>query len=107
MSAAPRMLGRQEVPRALGVAQALGHPVEVQLNTFLRAHEVVPTRAEALHGAARVCRIHGLYQRGYLLARRGIALSEPLSSLFMPQGVKDRHIPTCFAHWESTRHCGR
>ena len=36
-----------------------------------------PTRAEALHGAARYCRINSLYEQGYQFAERGLAIAYP------------------------------
>jgi hypothetical protein len=42
-----------------------------------QASALVPARAEALHLAARACRLASLFSEGYAIARKGIALKEP------------------------------
>lgn len=74
---------------AAQLAELLNHPVDEQLATYLRAYETVPSRAEALHGAAAVCRKAGRYQLGYLLARQGISIKRPASGLFLDQSIYD------------------
>ena len=39
-----------------------------------------PTRAEALHGAARFCRRKGIYEHGYEFATRGLAIPYPVDA---------------------------
>lgn len=73
--------------RAAQLSEVLKHPVDQQIAAYLRAYDVVPARAEALHGAAAVCRTHGRYHLGYLLARQGIMLAEPENGLFLDRSV--------------------
>jgi glycosyltransferase involved in cell wall biosynthesis len=90
------------VLRAAQLSETLNHPVDEQLATYLRAYEILPTRAEALNGAAAVCRKAGRYQLGYLLARQGIAVPRPHSGLFLDQTVYDYRMLDEFqvnAYW--------
>ena len=88
--------------RAAQLAETLKRPVDEQIATYLRAYEILPTRAEALHGAAAVCRSAGRYQLGYLLARQGLAIERPESGLFIDQTVYDYRMLDEFqvcAYW--------
>lgn len=69
------------------LAGRLDKPAMEQVSLFLRAYDLVPSRAEALHGAARVCRIFKLYQLGYMLARKGLELPRPATGLFIDGSV--------------------
>lgn len=69
------------------LAGRLGTPAIEQVGLFLRAYDLVPARAEALHGAARACRLGKLYQLGYMLARRGLEIARPDTGLFIDGGV--------------------
>lgn len=88
--------------RAAQLAEKLNRPVDEQIATYLRGYDILPTRAEALHGAAAVCRAAGRYQLGYLLARQGISLARPDSGLFLDQAVYDYRMLDEFqicAYW--------
>lgn len=90
------------VLRAAQLAETLNRPVDEQIATYLRAYEILPTRAEALCGAATVCRTAGRYQLGYLLARQGIGIARPESGLFLDQVVYDYRMLDEFqinAYW--------
>ena len=65
----------------------LGHPADDVIAAFEAAHEACPTRAEALHGAARFCREKSLHERGYRLAARGRGIVPPASGLFVAEWV--------------------
>jgi hypothetical protein len=43
----------------------------------MEATVACPTRAEALHGAARFCRTKGLHERGYQFAKQGLEIPYP------------------------------
>jgi hypothetical protein len=75
--------------RAATLMEKLGRSPEDRLATLLQAYEKVPLRAEALHAAARICRIQGWYRHGYLLAAAGVELEQPVSGLFVDQAVYD------------------
>lgn len=67
--------------------ETLGKPIETVVATLLRASDVVPGRAEALHAASRACRVAGRNQLGYEIAQRGLDLAEPESGLFIEAWV--------------------
>jgi GR25 family glycosyltransferase involved in LPS biosynthesis/glycosyltransferase involved in cell wall biosynthesis len=61
---------------------SLGRPFDEVIATYMRASDLVPSRAEALHAASRHCRNHGRNAEGYEIARRGIDLTQPAGALF-------------------------
>ncbi len=90
------------VLRAAQLSETLERPVDEQLATYLRAYEILPTRAEALHGAAAVCRAAGRYHLGYLFARHGLSIERPQGGLFIDQSVYDYRMLDEFqvnAYW--------
>ena len=70
-----------EVFRSLYVAaqlkEQLAPPEQEVIDAYLEAASVKPTRAEALYGASRFCRIKGRYEEGFQLARQGLAIGRP------------------------------
>lgn len=67
----------------------LNHPGNEVLETLLAAHKACPWRAEALHGAAMLCRMQGLHHLGYMLAAPGLRLEIPESGLLIENWVYD------------------
>jgi hypothetical protein len=67
---------------AAKLQESLGRPFEQVMATYLRASETAPSRAEALHGASRYCRISARYQEGFEIAKRGAGLKEVPDALF-------------------------
>lgn len=65
------------------LAVTLGQPLDAVLAWCLRASDLVPSRAEALHWASLQCRLAGRNQAGYQLAQRGLALAVPGDGLFV------------------------
>ena len=63
---------------AAQMTEQLGYPDHEVIDTYVRASDAVPTRAEALHGVSRFHRLKGQNEEGFQLARRGLAI--PLSS---------------------------
>src|SRR5262249_32725880 len=55
---------------AAKLQEALGRPFDDVMATYLRAADTVPSRAEALHGASRYCRLSKRYKEGYDIAKR-------------------------------------
>jgi glycosyltransferase involved in cell wall biosynthesis len=53
----------------------------------MSAHNIRRDRAEALHGAARYCRIKQKYQLGFDLAKRALKIRSPNDSLFLEEWV--------------------
>jgi len=66
---------------AAQLRQELGHPREEVIATYLRATDACPTRAEALHGASRLCRYDGQFEDGYRIGKRGIDVPAPAAGL--------------------------
>ena len=69
--------------------EALRYANEEVLATYLRASETSPRRAEALHAAARHCRLLGRYEEAYQYAKRGAAVPLPDAGLFIESWIYD------------------
>jgi hypothetical protein len=67
--------------RAAGIEADLGFDEDAVIASYLQAHEARRDRAEALHGAARFCRLKERYQQGFDLAKRGILIKRPDNAL--------------------------
>lgn len=84
---------RQEVYLGLYYAaqlqDALQHPFDEVFATYKRAAEVVPERAEAWHGACRLCRIAGRNREGYEVGKPGLSLKPPGDGLFVETWIYD------------------
>jgi hypothetical protein len=76
---------REEVFNSLCQAAQIKAQLEFSaddvIDTYLRAADVLPYRAEALHGASRCCRYHNMFEEGYEIAGRGIDLAAPAKGL--------------------------
>ena len=57
--------------------EELARPDDEVISAYMEATAACPTRAEALHGAARYCRNKGIHERGYEFAARGLAIPHP------------------------------
>jgi tetratricopeptide (TPR) repeat protein len=57
------------------------------IETYLRAWEVCPRRAESLHAASCYCRAIGQHHIGFMLARQGRTIVEPADGLFIEPWV--------------------
>jgi hypothetical protein len=75
-----------------GAARMMEHlacaPADV-VDAYLAAHETLPTRAEALHAAIRCCRLNGLSEAGWTLARGALPVAKPATGLFLDAMVYD------------------
>jgi glycosyltransferase involved in cell wall biosynthesis/GR25 family glycosyltransferase involved in LPS biosynthesis len=67
----------------------LNHPPDDVIEAFDVAGRSDPRRAEALHDAARYCRLAKRHQEGYEFAKRAIKLSPPQDSLFAERWIYD------------------
>lgn len=63
--------------------ERLNYPVADVISAYNRASELFPDRAEALHAAARLCRITGLYEQGRDFAAKGLRVRQPAVGLFV------------------------
>ena len=69
--------------KAAQLKEELGHDRDEVIAMYLRASDAAPNRAEALHGASRLCRNVGRNQQGYEIAKRGLGLRTPTDGLFV------------------------
>lgn len=67
---------------AARLKEALGYAVDETVQTYMAAYEICPDRAEALHGAVRLCRLNNRFHQAYLLGKHGLTLSNPPDALF-------------------------
>ncbi|MCL2453621.1 MAG: glycosyltransferase, partial [Alphaproteobacteria bacterium] len=65
----------------------LGHPSEDVITAYTKATAALPTRAEALHGAARFCRNRSMHEQGYDFATKGLAVTYPSNGLFVQDWI--------------------
>ena len=99
---------RQEVFMSLLNAamlkEALGYTNEDVISAYMDAVAACPTRAEALHGAARFCRTKGLYKQGYAFAAQGLTITRLSDALFPEDWIYDYglrdELAVC-AYWTS------
>ena len=72
---------------AAKLKEALGYSNDEVISTYIEATAACPTRAEALHAAARFCRDKGIYERGYEFAAKGLRIAYPNNALFAQDWV--------------------
>ena len=72
---------------AAKLKEALGYTNDEVISTYMEATAACPTRAEALHGAARFCRDKGIYERGCEFAAKGLRIPYPNDALFVQDWV--------------------
>jgi glycosyltransferase involved in cell wall biosynthesis len=63
--------------RAAREKEKIARPTDEIIAAYVEAAAACPTRAEALHGAARYCRNKSLHERGYEFAAQGLAIPYP------------------------------
>lgn len=69
--------------RAAQTMERLGRPEEKIIAAYLRAADANPRRAEALHGAAKFCRLRERFEEGFQIASRGLGILLPPGALFV------------------------
>ncbi len=67
----------------------LGRPFDEVIAVLRRASDTVPTRAEALHWAALLCRQQGRFTEAYGFAADGLKIARPDDGLFIESWVYD------------------
>jgi glycosyltransferase involved in cell wall biosynthesis len=73
--------------RSANLKAELNFDEEDVIATYLSAHHIRKDRAEALHGAARFCRIKQRYQQGFDLAKRASEIKHPEGGLFIEEWI--------------------
>jgi hypothetical protein len=74
-----------------------GRPFDEVITTYVRASDAVPTRAEALHAASRLCREKNQFAQGYEFARRALEIPQPASGLFVERWIYEYGLLDEFA----------
>jgi hypothetical protein len=69
--------------RAAQIKAQLGFSPADVVDTFVRATDALPSRAEAVHGASRHCREHNMFERGFELAAGAIDVPTPADGRFV------------------------
>jgi glycosyltransferase involved in cell wall biosynthesis len=82
---------------AAQIQQQMGRPLDEVIATYLRASDVMPSRAEALHGASRFSREKNRFAEGYELASRGLKIPLPVGGLFVEPWIYDYGLLDEFA----------
>ncbi len=71
------------------LSEQLGRSEEVVVQAYLEAHLARPTRAEALTGLARYCRLRDKHVQAFRFAQEAAALPRPPDILFLDGSVYD------------------
>ena len=82
---------------AASLKEALDYPADEVIAGYEAATDACPTRAEALHNAARFCRNKGNFERGYGLAKKGVGVAYPKDGLFVLDWIYDYGLLDEFA----------
>lgn len=82
--------------RSAKLSEQLRHPFEEVERAFLAAISVLPSRAEAYHGASRHYRLSKRFEQGYMIAQTGLAKARQ-GRLFVEQWVCDYGLLDEFA----------
>ncbi len=82
---------------AAQMKEQLAHPEQEVIDTYLRASDALPTRAEALHGASRFCRNKGRNEEGYQIAKRGLDIPIRSDALFVETWIYETGLLDEFA----------
>ena len=73
------------------------YPTDLVIQAFMEAHELLPTRAEAIHDAIKYCRLNNRYNQGYALAKHALSMQYPIDALFSEKWIYDYGIMDEFA----------
>jgi glycosyltransferase involved in cell wall biosynthesis len=87
---------------AAQLKEELGYDEQDVIDAYLRAADAAPSRAEALHGASKFCRVKGRNQEGFQLARRGLQIPLPSDGLFVETWIYETGLLDEFsvnAYW--------
>lgn len=78
--------------RAAQIKAELDAPPAEVVATYLRAADVLPSRAEALHGASRYCRGREMFEEGYRIAKRGVGVGIPARGLLVERWIYEHGL---------------
>ncbi len=80
----------------------LGFSAAEVIDTYSQATRVLPSRAEAAHGASRYCRLHQMFREGYEIAAGAIDLPAPAEGRQVEHWIYERGLLDEYAvnaHW--------
>ncbi len=73
--------------RAAQIKAELGAPAGEVIDAYLRAAAILPSRAEARHGASRHARLNNMFKEGYEIAAPAIDLAAPQVGRFVERWI--------------------
>jgi glycosyltransferase involved in cell wall biosynthesis len=74
---------------AAKIKEILKYPSEDIIQTYLKASEYCPNRIEALHGAAKACRLSDKSNQAYIIGKHARSLHKKLNGLFVQEWIWD------------------
>ena len=69
------------------IMRDLGYPKSEVIQTYMRAIELIPERAEAFWGAVSYCRINNLHQQGYMIGKYGLDIQKTTNNYDVSKGL--------------------
>lgn len=82
---------------AARIKEILKYPSEDIIQTYLKASEYCADRIEALHGAARVCRMSDKMNQAYIIGKHAKSLNKKINGLFVQEWIWDWGIDDEFS----------
>ncbi|WP_204508352.1 glycosyltransferase [Aestuariivirga litoralis] len=83
--------------QAAKLKEQQGYPDQEVIAAYQAATAALPQRAEAIHAAARFCRVKQLYRQGYEIAQAGLGMTAPEEALFAEPSVYETGLLDEFA----------
>ena len=74
---------------AARIKEILKYPSDDIIQTYLKASEYCIDRIEALHGAAKVCRLNNKVNQAYIIGKQARSLNKKLNGLFVQEWIWD------------------
>jgi glycosyltransferase involved in cell wall biosynthesis len=87
----------QSFYQAARLMERLGRDPDEVIATYRRASEACPFRAEAAHGASRLCRLLSRFEEGYRIAKSALGATAPPEGLFVEAWIYEYGLYDEFA----------
>ena len=71
------------------IMKELDYPPSEVIQSYMKGHEILPTRVECIWGALNYCRLKGLNQQGWILGQEAIKITKPNDGLFIENWIYD------------------
>lgn len=75
------------------IKRMLHHNVDEIVKVYIDAWQINPWRAEPLHAAASLCKIHGRFDQAYRLIKEASRIPIPKGALFVIEGIYTHGVP--------------